>query len=104
MGGLRPRIDGAYGASRAPAALPYRGDGWTVGDPYQLGNPVTCPVSSRDNANLDTWRDDCISALAIGIIYTRLRRYDGEPRAGRPCPQLAGRGYGCTGEGIGGQS
>ena len=37
MGGLRPRIDGAYGASRAPAALPYRGDGWTVGDPYQLG-------------------------------------------------------------------
>ena len=44
MGGLRPRIDGAYGASRAPAALPYRGDGWTVGDPYQLGKAWGSPA------------------------------------------------------------
>ena len=24
----------------APAAPPYRGDGWTVGDPFQLGKGV----------------------------------------------------------------
>ena len=31
----------------APAAPPYRGDGWTVGGPFQLGKVVTIPESLR---------------------------------------------------------
>ena len=45
MGGLRPRIDGAYGASRAPTAPLTRGTGGPLGDAYQLGKAVLTAIA-----------------------------------------------------------
>ena len=68
MGGLRPRIDGAYGASRAPAALLYRGDGCPVGDPYQLGNDGGSPPGVWVSRSFWTRTDSAQPALSVAFV------------------------------------